>query len=275
MADELIYGRNSVLEALVAGRRRIAGLVISKSAHGQKVEEIKKRAAQKGIKLQYRTRKEMDVLCGSDMHQGVAGFISPSRPTSGSISRPISVPGTKTGARTEAGLVHQPEFYLEDIFDNALKRNEAPFLLVLDRIEDPRNLGALIRTGDAAGIHGVIISKHESSGVTPAVAKAASGAIEYMPIVQVSNLAMVCEKLKKMGVWLFGADEEGEQYWNKADFTLPSAILLGSEGRGLKNILGKKCDFLISIPMRGHVSSLNVAVAGAVLMYEVVRQRNW
>ena len=171
--------------------------------------------------------------------------------------------------------MHQQEFYLEDIFDNALKRNEAPFLLVLDRIEDPRNLGALIRTGDAAGIHGVIISKHESSGVTPAVAKAASGAIEYMPIVQVSNLAMMCEKLKKMGVWLFGADEEGEQYWNKADFTLPSAILLGSEGRGLKNILEKKCDFLISIPMRGHVSSLNVAVAGAILMYEVVRQRNW
>jgi 23S rRNA (guanosine2251-2'-O)-methyltransferase len=275
MADELIYGRNSVLEALVAGRRRIAGLVISKSAHGQKVEEIRKRAAQKGINLQYRTRKEMDVLCGSDMHQGVAGFISTSRPISGSMSGAMSGPGAKAGARTEAGLVYQPEFFLEDIFDNALKRNEAPFLLVLDRIEDPRNLGALIRTGDAAGIHGVILSKHESSGVTPAVAKAASGAIEYMPIVQVSNLAMVCEKLKKMGVWLFGADEEGEQYWNKADFTLPSAILLGSEGRGLKNILGKKCDFLVSIPMRGHVSSLNVAVAGAVLMYEVVRQRNW
>jgi 23S rRNA (guanosine2251-2'-O)-methyltransferase len=231
----------------------------------------------------------MDILCGSDMHQGVAGFTSISRssviqrpmsmPTSRPKPGPVSEAGVKTGAgggaRIESGPVHRQEFYLEDIFENALKRNEAPFLLILDRIEDPRNLGALIRTGDAAGIHGMIISKHESSGLTAAVAKAASGAIEYMPIVQVSNLAMMCEKLKKMGVWLFGADEEGEQQWNKADFTLPSAILLGSEGKGLKNILEKKCDFHISIPMRGHVSSLNVAAAGAILMYEVVRQRNW
>jgi 23S rRNA (guanosine2251-2'-O)-methyltransferase len=249
MKEELIYGRNSVLEALVAGRRSIRGLVVADSARGQKVEEIKKRAAQRGIGLRYRTRKEMDALCGTTLHQGVAVLV--------------------------AGAGGEQYFELEDIFDNAQKRNEAPFILILDRIEDPRNLGSLIRTGEAAGIHGMIVSKHGSSGLTPAVAKASSGAIEYVPVVQVSNLAMICEKLKKMGVWLFGADEEGEPYTTGADFTLPLAIALGSEGQGLKSILKKKCDFLISIPMRGHISSLNVAVAGAVLMYEVVKQRKW
>ncbi|MEW5802409.1 MAG: 23S rRNA (guanosine(2251)-2'-O)-methyltransferase RlmB [bacterium] len=251
MKEELIYGRNSVLEALVAERRSIRELVVSDSAHGQKVEEIKKRAARKGINLRYRTRKEMDTLCQTPLHQGVAAFVT----------------GVSSG--------EERTFEVEDILDNAQKRNELPFLLILDRIEDPRNLGSLIRTGEAAGIHGMIISKHGSSGLTPAVAKASSGAIEYVPIVQVSNLAMLCENLKKMGIWLFGADGGGEPYSAEADFTLPLAIVLGSEGKGLKSILKKKCDFLISIPMRGHISSLNVAVAGAILMYEVVKQRKW
>ncbi|MEW6378799.1 MAG: 23S rRNA (guanosine(2251)-2'-O)-methyltransferase RlmB [bacterium] len=246
MADTLIYGRNSVLEALLAGNRKITGLVVSETAGSRKIEEIKKLASRQGIAVQYRTRREMDELCGSGQHQGVAVFIEQMR-----------------------------ESDLDDILDHAARKREAPFLLVLDRVEDPRNLGSLIRTGEAAGLHGVIISKHESCGLTPAVAKAASGALEYVPVVQVSNLAMTCEKLKKMGVWLFGAKAQEGRSWSQADFTLPLALLLGSEGKGLKNILEKKCDFFVSLPMRGHISSLNVSVAGAILMYEVVRQRNW
>lgn len=246
MENELIYGRNSVLEALVAGRRKVISLMIAKTAGNQKIEQIRNIAVKKGIGVKYRTRRQIDALCGTTEHQGVAGLVAVGK-----------------------------ELDLEDIFDNVSKRNETPFLLVLDRIEDPGNLGALIRTGEAVGIHGVIMSKHESCGLTPAVAKASSGAIEYVPIVQVANLAMICDKLKKKGVWLFGADMNGDRYWTKAEFTLPLAILLGSEGKGLKNILKKKCDFLVSIPMRGCVSSLNVAAAGAILMYDVVRQRNW
>lgn len=250
-ADNLIYGRNSILEALMAGKRKITGLVISetagstKSAGRQKIEEIKRIASRRGIAIQYRTRREMDDLCGTWQHQGVAGYIEAER-----------------------------EFALEDIFDRAARKSESPFLLVLDRVEDPRNLGSLIRTGEAAGLHGVIISKHESCGLTPAVAKAASGALEYVPVVQVSNLAMTCEKLKKNGLWLFGAKAQEERSWTQVDFTLPLALLLGSESKGLKNILEKKCDFFVSLPMRGHISSLNVSVAGAIFMYEVVRQRN-
>jgi len=244
-ADELIYGRNSVLEALLAGRRQVLSLVIAESAGSQKIGEIKRIASLRGITIEYRTRRQMDALCGSRLHQGVAALV-------------------------ERGK----EFELEDIFDCAARKSEAPFLLVLDRIEDPRNLGSLIRTGEAAGLHGVIISKHESCGLTPVVAKAASGALEYVPVVQVSNLATTCEKLKKKGVWLFGAKAQGDCPWTRADFTLPLAIILGSEGKGLKQIIEKKCDFFVSLPMKGHISSLNVSVAGAILMYEVVRQRN-
>ena len=245
MKDEIIYGRNSVLEALTAGKRKISRLVIADSTSGQKLEQIKKIAAKQNITLHQWNRKRIDSVCGTDRHQGVAVIIS------------------------------QRKIYnLQDIFHRIEQKRESAFLLILDRIEDPRNLGALIRTAESAGVHGVIISKHESCGVTPTVAKASAGATEYMPIVQVSNLAMVCDQLKEKGIWLFGADPGGKTYWSDTDFTIPLAILLGSEGRGLKNILKKKCDFLISIPMRGCISSLNVATAGGVFLYEVVKQRN-
>ena len=245
MKDEIIYGRNSVLEALTAGKREISRLVIADSTSGHKIEQIKKIAAKQRIVLHQWNRKRIDSLCGTDQHQGVAVIIS---------QRKIC--------------------NLQDIFYNIEQKQESPFLLILDRIEDPRNLGALIRTAEAVGVHGVIISKHESCGVTPTVAKASAGAIEYIPIVQVSNVAMVCDQLKEKGIWLFGADPGGKTYWSDTDFTIPLAILLGSEGRGLKNILKKKCDFLISIPMKGSISSLNVATAGGVFLYEVVKQRN-
>jgi len=245
MKDEIIYGRNSVLEALTAGKRKISRLVIADSTSGHKIEQIKKIAAKQRIALHQWNRKRIDSLCGIDQHQGVAVIVS---------RRKIC--------------------NLQDIFHNIEQKQEIPFLLILDRIEDPRNLGALIRTAEAVGVHGVVISKHESCGVTPTVAKASAGAIEYIPIVQVSNVAMLCDQLKEKGVWLFGADPEGGIYWSDTDFTIPLAILLGSEGRGLKNILKKKCDFLISIPMKGSISSLNVATAGGVFLCEVVKQRN-
>ena len=245
MKDEIIYGRNSVLEVLTGGKRKIFRLVIADSTSGHKIEQIKKVAAKQRIALYQWNRKKIDSLCGTDQHQGVAVIISQRKVCN-----------------------------LKDIFHNIEQKQEVPFLLILDRVEDPRNLGALIRTAEAVGVHGVIISKHESCGITPTVAKASAGAIEYIPIVQVSNVAMVCDQLKEKGVWLFGADPGGKTYWSDADFTIPLAILLGSEGRGLKNILKKKCDFLISIPMKGCISSLNAATAGGVFLYEVVKQRN-
>jgi len=245
MAEEIIYGRNSVLETLTAKTRKVYRLIISESAAGNNISKIKELSTQQGILLKRWSKKKLDVLCGTDQHQGVVAFVS---------------------KRKVLGL--------QDLLNETAQKNEPPFLLVLDRLADPRNLGALIRTADAAGVHGMILSRHESSGLTPTVAKASAGAIEYVPIVQVSNLAMACDTLQKKGVWLFGADPLGEPYWKGTDFKRPVTILLGSEGSGLKNILKKKCDYLISIPMRGHISSLNVATAGAILMYEVVKQRN-
>lgn len=243
--EEIIYGRNGVLAAFQAKSRKIFRLIILDTAGSQKVTQIKELAFQKKINVQLWDRKKMDALSGTNQHQGVIAVV------------------TKKKIAT-----------LEDLSDISCDRGEPSFLLVLDRLEDPRNLGALIRTAEVAGVHGIILSKHESCGLTPTVAKASAGAIEYMPIVRVSNLATVCEMLKKKGLWLFGADPEGDPYWTKMDYRLPLAIVLGSEGQGLKKIIKKKCDFLVSIPMRGVISSLNVTSAGSILMYEVVKQRN-
>lgn len=242
---EIIYGRNSVFEALLAGKRSITNLFLIEAVTDQRLEKIKDLANKEKISIVYRKRKELSSLCGTEQHQGVVAFVTPSQVLT-----------------------------LEDILSRASKNSESPFLVILDRIEDPRNLGAIIRTAEAAGVHGIIISKHESCGLTPTVAKTSSGAMEYLPIIMVNNLTSVCLKLKECGLWLFGADALGQTRWNSFDLTMPLALVLGSEGKGLKRIIKEKCDYLMAIPMKGHVSSLNVSVAGAILMYEVVKQRN-
>ena len=154
----------------------------------------------------------------------------------------------------------------------ATDKNEKPFIIVCDEIEDPHNLGAIIRTAEACGVHGVIIPKRRSASLNATVAKAACGALEYMPVARVTNIANTIDSLKSRGVWVFGADMDGDDY-TKTDFDLPCALVIGNEGKGIGELTAKKCDAIISLPMYGKINSLNASVAAGVLMYEVVRRR--
>jgi 23S rRNA (guanosine2251-2'-O)-methyltransferase len=163
---------------------------------------------------------------------------------------------------------------LDDLFALAEKRNEAPFFLLLDEIEDPHNLGSIMRTADAAGAHGIIIPKRRAVGLTATVAKTSTGAIEHVPVVRVTNMARTIEELKERGVWIAGTDAGGKQDYRQFDGTMPLGLVIGSEGKGMGRLIREKCDFLIHLPMTGHVTSLNASVAAAILMYEVYRKRH-
>jgi 23S rRNA (guanosine2251-2'-O)-methyltransferase len=162
----------------------------------------------------------------------------------------------------------------EEIFQEARDRGEEPLFIILDSVEDPHNLGAILRTADAAGVHGVIIPKHRSVSLTSGTAKASAGAIEYVPVARVTNLSQTIAQLQEKGCWIAGADESAEKTCFATDLTGPLAIVLGGENKGLGELLKKKCDFLVRIPMQGHVNSLNVSVAASVIIYEVIRQRS-
>ena len=159
-----------------------------------------------------------------------------------------------------------------DILASAEERNEKPFIIICDEIEDPHNLGAIVRTAEACGVHGIIIPKRRSASLNATVAKAASGALEYMPVARVTNIASTIDELKSRGIWVFGADMDGEDY-TKTDFDIPCAIVIGNEGSGIGALTAKKCDKIISLPMFGKINSLNASVAAGVLMYEAVRKR--
>mgnify|MGYP000079078255 FL=1 len=154
----------------------------------------------------------------------------------------------------------------------AKEKDETPFLLLLDELQDPQNVGALIRTADAAGVHGVLLPKRRSCPLNAVVAKISAGAVEYVPVVQIGNIPQTIEELKKLGFWIAGADMNGEDYY-KSNLTGPMVIVVGAEGKGLGRLVKEKCDIIVSLPMQGGVSSLNASAAGAVLLYEVVRQR--
>ncbi|MDF2668402.1 MAG: methyltransferase [Paenibacillus sp.] len=175
------------------------------------------------------------------------------------------------------GVVAQVTAYdyieLEELINKAQENGNVPFLLILDEIEDPHNLGSILRTADCAGVHGVIIPKRRSVGLTATVSKTSAGAIEYVPVARVTNLAQTIERLKEAGIWIAGADVSGEQNVYKADFKMPLAIVIGNEGKGIGRLIKDKCDFLVTLPMQGRINSLNASVAASVLMYEVVRQR--
>jgi len=164
---------------------------------------------------------------------------------------------------------------LDDLFVVSSEKNESPFYLVLDGIEDPQNLGAMLRTAEATGVHGVIVRSRRSVGLTPAVAKASAGAIEYVPVARVVNIAQTIETLKRHGVWVVGIDMAGKLNYTRVDFKLPTAVVIGGEGKGLSELVRKRCDVVASIPMKGKISSLNVSVAVAVVIYEILKQRNW
>lgn len=241
--SEYLFGRNPVLEALKNGST-IHKLIVAKSAGKGSFLEIVARAREIKIPIQEVDKNYLDGLAGDVNHQGVAAVVP---------------------ARQYA------EF--EDIIEMASQKGEDLFLLVLDEIEDPHNLGAILRIADAVGVHGVIIPKRRAVGLTGTVAKASAGAIEYVPVVRVANLVQAVEKLKKAGCWIVGADMSGERMWDNKGLTGPLACVIGSEGKGIGRLLKEKCDFLVSIPMKGTVSSLNASVATAVLCYEIMRQK--
>lgn len=243
VTNELIIGRNAVLEALRANRE-MNKIWISENARGSQMKELLDLAKRSGALIQFVPKQRLDTLAGTANHQGVVASVA---------------------AYQYAAI--------DDLFDVAESRNEPPFFLLLDEIVDPHNLGSIIRTADSAGVHGVIIPRRRSVGLTAAVAKASTGAIEYVPIVRVNNLAQTMELLKKRGIWFIGTDAKGNQDFREVDYTLPICIVIGSEGKGISRLIQQKCDFLVKLPMRGKVTSLNASVAAALFMYEAMRKR--
>ncbi|MDR3551650.1 MAG: 23S rRNA (guanosine(2251)-2'-O)-methyltransferase RlmB [Clostridia bacterium] len=241
-SEEIIAGRNPVTEALRSGRA-IDHVLIAKDTEGGPLLRIRALCRERDIVVKDTARARLDALCGGLNHQGVAAVAA---------------------AHEYASL--------EDILDAAQRRGEPPFLVIADEISDPQNLGAIIRTAEAAGAHGVIVPKRGGAGLTAIVAKASAGALEYLPVARVSNLVSTVEELKKRGVWIYGADMGGRPVF-ETDLSGAAAIVVGSEGAGISRLLREKCDFLISLPMKGHITSLNASVACGIILYEAVRCR--
>ena len=236
-----IYGINPVSEALRSGRCRIKEIWVAEGRALTRLEGIIAMAESKGVPIRRVVRSKLDSLTASAPHQGVVGLTD--------------------------------QFNYADL-DGVLQRGEGtPFLLVLDGIEDPRNLGALIRTADACGVWGIIIPKDRAAGVTPAVAKSSAGAVFHIPLARATNISSALRKIKKKDIWVLGAAAEAETDLFHQDLTIPLALVIGGEGRGLRPLIKRECDFLVSIPMKSTVNSLNASVAGSVILYEIVRQR--
>jgi len=238
----LIEGRNPVLEALKSGRE-IDKLFIQKGETEGSIRQIVAMARDKNIIIKEVDKLKLDGMSSTRSHQGVI-----------------------------ASAALYKYYELNEVLEIAREKEEDPFIIILDEITDNHNLGSIIRTAEAAGVHGIVIPKRRSAGITPIVAKVSAGAVEYMPIIKATNLARVIDQLKKENVWVIGADMKGESCFEK-DLTGPVAIVIGSEGEGLGHLITEKCDYTVSIPMKGKISSLNAGVSAAVLTYEVVRQR--
>lgn len=240
--EEFVYGKNPVVELLKSGKPVNKVLLVAEGA-GSRNQEIVTLLQERNIPYQFVDRQVLDRLTNRERHQGMLAYAA---------------------AREYASV--------EDILDLAEERQEEPFLLMLDEIEDPHNLGALLRTVDAVGAHGVIIPKRRSVALTGTVAKTSAGAVEHVMVARVSNLVQTIKELKKRGCWVSGAEAGGRDAF-KADLTGPRVIVIGSEGKGISRLLRENCDEIISLPMKGRVTSLNASVAGSIVLYEVLRQR--
>ncbi len=243
MTEEFIGGRNSVLEALKSGRA-INKILVAKGERQGPVREIVGLARQNGLIVQEVEQNKLDSIAGGIRHQGVLALVPP---------------------------VAYAE--VEDILEQARESDRQPLIVLLDELEDPHNLGAILRTADAAGVHGVLIPKRRSCPLSGTVAKTSAGAVEYVPVARIGNIVQTIEQLKKAGMWVVGADMDGEQNYYEADLTGPLLVIVGSEGQGIGRLVKEHCDFLVRIPMRGKINSLNASVACSLLLYEVLRQR--
>ncbi|NEW03932.1 23S rRNA (guanosine(2251)-2'-O)-methyltransferase RlmB [Bacillus megaterium] len=243
MEHEFIIGRNPVLEALKSGRD-INKLWIAEGSQGGSMGQITQLAKRNGVLVQFVPKKKIEQMV-EGIHQGVA-----------------------------AQVAAYQYAELDDLFNLAEKRNESPFFLLLDELEDPHNLGSIMRTADAVGAHGIIIPKRRSVGLTATVAKASTGAIEHVPVARVTNLSRTIDELKDRGVWIVGTDAKESDDYRNLDGGMPLTLVIGSEGKGMSRLIREKRDFLVQLPMVGHVTSLNASVAASLLMYEVYRKRH-
>lgn len=243
-ADGIIEGRNAVIEALRAGTA-MDKVYIAKGETDATLGHIASTARGKGIVVVEADRRKLDAMSVTHSHQGV-----------------IAVAAVREYAS------------VSDILQSARDKEETPLVVVCDELSDPHNLGAVIRTAEAAGAHGVIIPKRRSAGLTAIVAKTSAGAVSYLPVARVANLTALLKELKEEGLWVFGTAADGSTSLYQADLKGPAAIVIGSEGNGMSRLVREQCDFLVSIPMRGQVNSLNASAAAAVVLYEAVRQRS-
>lgn len=243
MSEDRVWGRNPVLALLRSGSRRFDEVAVLAGARGP-LSELVALARRAGVKVSYRTRDQLTAIAGTVNHQGVV-------------------------ARVAAADYAE----LDDLLALPARRRELAFFMVLDQIQDPRNLGALLRTADAFGVHGVVVPKHHAVGLTEAASRTAMGAVEFVGVARETNLVSAIEKIKKSGVWVYGASTSGGLAPWSSDLKGPVCLVLGSEGEGLRPLVVRSCDFLLTVPIRGGVGSLNVAAAGAALCYEVARQR--
>lgn len=243
LPEDMVAGRNAVMEAL-KGSRSVNKLMIANGSTEGSIKEIIAVAKEKGVNIQYWDRSKLDSIARGIRHQGVLAQVAP---------------------------VQYAE--LEDILQVAKDRNEPPFIVLLDELEDPHNLGAILRTADAAGVHGVLIPKHRSCPLSATVAKTSAGAVEHVPVARVGNLVQTIKKLKQEGLWVAAADMDGKDYYD-TDLTGPLLLIIGSEGQGVGRLVKEQCDFVVRIPMVGKINSLNASVAGSILMYEAMKQRH-
>lgn len=244
MKLEWIQGKRPVEEAIRANRK-IVKIYIAQGLSKKKINDILQQATMKKIPCSWLPRKELDQLSKQGNHQGIVAQVS--------------------------AYEYQS---LEECMKLAEQREEPPFLLLLDGVEDPHNLGSILRTAEAAGVHGIVIPKNRAVGLTTTVAKTSAGAIEYVPVVRVTNLNRLADQLKKLGFWIVGSDGEAEEEYQAIKYDMPLALVIGNEGQGISQLLKRKCDFLVRLPMKGHIQSLNASVAAGILMYEVMRSRN-
>lgn len=242
--EDIIIGRNAVIEALKNDSRTIETLYISNNKLEGSINTIVGMAKEKKIIIKEVDKRKLDSMCDGETHQGVIAKVTPFK-------------------------------YCEvsDILDLARERGEAPFIVILDEVEDPHNLGSIARTAELFGVHGIIIPKRRSASVTATVYKSSVGAIEHVKVAKVTNLNATIDSLKEEGIWVYGADIRAEEYSYEVDYSGPCALIIGNEGRGISKLTVQKCDKLIKIPMVGKINSLNASVAGGIMMYEVLKGR--
>src|SRR5712691_5887214 len=237
----LICGINPVLEALASGNRHFERLLVVKGLRNRRISEVVSRAIRSSVPLRFETRETLDRIAGGVPHQGIVAVVSA-----------------------------RPAMTLEDLLETTHKPG---LVVVLDGVEDPRNLGAILRTSEAAGADGVLLPERHSAGLSETVSRASAGALEHVKVARVGNVAQSLETLKARDYWVVGFDASGTERWDAVDYKRNVALVLGGEGRGIRRLVRERCDHLVSIPLFGHVASLNVSVAAAVALYEVVRQR--